>query len=61
VHGSTSHGGKVPARAGGRIKVKRQIADLKQNLQQSIAQEEFEEAAQIRDQIRELEKEIAQE
>lgn len=61
VHGSTSHVGKVPARAGGRIKVKRQIADLKQNLQQSIAQEEFEEAAQIRDQIRELEKEIAQE
>ncbi len=61
VHGSTSHVGKVPARAGGRIKVKRQIADLKQNLQQSIAQEEFEEAAQIRDQIRELEKGIAQE
>lgn len=61
VHGSTSHVGKVPARAGGRIKVKRQIADLKQHLQQSIAQEEFEEAAQIRDQIRELEKGIAQE
>ncbi|MGO4532834.1 UvrB/UvrC motif-containing protein [Paenibacillus sp. 2TAF8] len=61
VHGSTSHVGKVPARAGGRIKVKRQIADLKQNLKQSIAQEEFEEAAQIRDQIRELEKGIAQE
>ncbi|MBR2564190.1 MAG: UvrB/UvrC motif-containing protein [Paenibacillus sp.] len=61
VHGSTSHVGKVPARAGGRIKVKRQIADLKQNLQQSIAQEEFEQAAQIRDQIRKLEKEIAQE
>jgi protein arginine kinase activator len=51
----------VPARAGGRIKVKRQIADLKRELQESIAQEEFEEAAQIRDQIRGLEKGIAQE
>ncbi|WP_419890149.1 UvrB/UvrC motif-containing protein [Paenibacillus xylanexedens] len=61
VHGNTSHVGKVPARAGGRIKVKRQIADLKRELQESIAQEEFEEAAQIRDQIRGLEKGIAQE
>lgn len=29
VHGSTSHVGKVPVRTGGRLKVKRQIDDLK--------------------------------
>lgn len=40
---------------------KRQIDELKLELQQSIAQEEFETAAELRDQIRQLEKEMAQE
>ncbi|MDO7908383.1 UvrB/UvrC motif-containing protein [Paenibacillus sp. JX-17] len=61
VHGSTSHIGKIPVRSGGRIKVERKIEELKQELQGSIQAEEFETAAQLRDQIRQLEKEIAQE
>ncbi|MNO57500.1 UvrB/uvrC motif protein [compost metagenome] len=61
VHGSTSHVGKIPKRAGAQIVFRRQIDELKQELQQSIAQEEFEKAAELRDQIRRLEKEIAQE
>ncbi|NUU59736.1 UvrB/UvrC motif-containing protein [Paenibacillus agri] len=61
VHGSTAHVGKIPKRAGARIVFRRQIDELKLQLQQSIAQEEFETAAHLRDQIRELEKEIAQE
>lgn len=61
VHGSTSHVGKIPKRAGAQIVFKRQIDELKQELQQSITQEEFEKAAELRDQIRKLEKEIAQE
>lgn len=61
VHGSTTHVGKIPKRAGAQIMFKRQIDELKQELQQSITQEEFETAAQLRDQIRRLEKEIAQE
>ncbi|CAM3090120.1 UvrB/UvrC motif-containing protein [Paenibacillus sediminis] len=60
VHGNTVHVGKIPKRAGGHIKVKRRIDDLKQELQYSIIQEEFEKAAQLRDQIRELEKEISE-
>jgi protein arginine kinase activator len=40
---------------------KRQIDELKQELQQSIVQEEFETAAELRDQIRKLEKEMPQE
>ncbi|GAB6992528.1 UvrB/UvrC motif-containing protein [Paenibacillus pini] len=59
VHGSLVHVGKVPKRGGGRIQVKRKIDDLKQELQQRIQQEEFEEAAELRDQIRNLEKEIS--
>ncbi|MFB5268916.1 UvrB/UvrC motif-containing protein [Paenibacillus enshidis] len=61
VHGSTAHAGKVPVRSGARMKVRRRIDDLKKELQFKIRAEEFESAAQIRDQIRELEKEIAQE
>jgi protein arginine kinase activator len=61
VHGSTAHVGKIPKRAGARIVFRRQIDELKLQLQQSIAQEEFETAAHLRDQIRQLEKEITQE
>lgn len=61
VHGSISHVGKIPKRAGAQIVFRRQIDELKQELQQSITQEEFEKAAELRDQIRKLEKEIAQE
>lgn len=61
VHGSTSHVGKIPKRAGAQIVIRRQIDELKQELQRSIAQEEFETAAELRDQIRRLEKEMAQE
>ncbi|OMF68885.1 UvrB/UvrC motif-containing protein [Paenibacillus glucanolyticus] len=60
VHGGTSHVGKVPKRTGGRIQIRRQIDELKKELQFRIVQEEFETAAEIRDQIRELEKNIAQ-
>ncbi|AOZ93326.1 UvrB/UvrC motif-containing protein [Paenibacillus crassostreae] len=56
VHGSTSHVGKVPIRGGAQIQVKRRLQDMKNELQLRIAQEEFEEAATLRDQIRELEK-----
>jgi len=60
VHGGTSHVGKVPKRTGGRIQIKRRIDELKKELQMRILQEEFEAAAEIRDQIRELERNIAQ-
>lgn len=56
VHGNTVHLGKVPKRIAGHIHVKRQIDELKRELQYRIVQEEFETAAQLRDQIRELEK-----
>ncbi|MFF3925281.1 UvrB/UvrC motif-containing protein [Paenibacillus lactis] len=60
VHGNTSHVGKVPKRTGGVIQLKRKIEELKKELQFRIVQEEFEAAAEIRDRIRELERNIAQ-
>lgn len=57
VHsGNTEHSGKVPKRGAQALQVKRQIKTLKQEMQQYIEDEAFEEAATIRDRIRELEK-----
>jgi len=59
VHGNTVHSGKIPKRSGTQIQFKREIDDLKKELQYRIEHEEFESAAQIRDQIRELERKLS--
>lgn len=59
VHGNTVHVGKVPKRSGGLIKVRREIENLKKEMHAEIEHEEFENAAKIRDRIRELEKKIS--
>ena len=56
--GNMVHQGKVPARIGGTIHVKRKISELRIELKGLIEQEEFEQAATIRDQIRSLEKDM---
>ncbi|ASS89782.1 MAG: hypothetical protein C6W58_07900 [Bacillaceae bacterium] len=59
VHGgNTTHGGKVPKRTGGSIHLKKRLKMLKQELQELIAKEEFERAAQVRDEIRSIEAKI---
>lgn len=55
VHGRGRHTGKVPGRGGQAIKLKKELEALKSKLQELVAREEFEEAAKVRDQIRELE------
>jgi protein arginine kinase activator len=60
IHGNTQHIGKVPEKAGGHIKLQRELDQLKQALQTYIRSEEFEKAAEIRDRIRALEKKISQ-
>lgn len=56
VHGNTAHTGKIPNKAGGRIKVLREIEKLKQELELAIKNEEYEKAASLRDRIREMQK-----
>lgn len=67
IHGTTIHTGKSP-RGGGRVEIirktepirpKPELLDLKSKLQETIRVENFEEAARLRDKIRELEKKIA--
>ncbi len=56
IHGSEQHTGKVPERSGGSIRLIKEIERLRLELQRLVFNEEFEKAAQVRDQIRELEK-----
>lgn len=56
--GNSSHNGKIPARIGGGLHLRRNIEELKHKLKEMIAQEEFEKAAELRDEIRKLEKQL---
>lgn len=60
IHGNTQHIGKVPERTGGKLRIRKELEQLKTALQQYVAREEFEKAAEIRDRIRALEQKIAQ-
>lgn len=58
VHGSTTHTGKVPRRTGGKVRLRKEMDQLKLQLQRAINNEEYEQAAQIRDEIRRLQNEL---
>ncbi|MDP2939599.1 MAG: UvrB/UvrC motif-containing protein [Candidatus Omnitrophota bacterium] len=55
IHGSSQHLGKTPIKATKAVKAKSELQELKARLQRSIQLEEFEEAAKLRDKMRELE------
>ncbi|AOY75140.1 UvrB/UvrC motif-containing protein [Clostridium formicaceticum] len=55
VHGNLQHTGKVPKRAGGIIRLKREVNELKLQLKEAIDQQAFERAAELRDHIKQLE------
>jgi protein arginine kinase activator len=60
VHGgNTVHAGKIPKRIGGDIHIRKQIEGLKNKIHNFILQEEFEQAAEARDEIRSLEKKLS--
>jgi len=56
--GNSVHIGKIPRRIGENISTRREIEDLKVQLKVSIQQEEFEKAAELRDELRALEKKM---
>ena len=55
IHGTTSHTGTVPSRQRAKQKRSEWIKKLKKDLQDAILQEDYESAAKLRDEIRELE------
>ncbi len=56
IHGNAVHTGKLPKQAAASLQKKRELDDLKGKLQKAIEVENFELAAQLRDQIRQMEK-----
>ena len=60
IHGSNTHVGKSPVKVAKAVKKKLDLQELRQQLHNAITNEEFEEAAKIRDQIKELERKETQ-
>jgi len=58
IHKNIEHKGKIPENTTGQIKLEKSIRDLRNRLKREIFVENFEEAARIRDEIRQLEKNI---
>jgi len=59
LHGNQKHIGKIPNRAGSFLRVRKEIERLREELQRRVAEEAFEEAAELRDKIRKLEGQIS--
>ena len=55
IHGSNKHYGKMPLGQAQPVELKSEIEELKAKLQKAIQKEEFEEAARLRDTIKDLE------
>jgi protein arginine kinase activator len=55
LHGGSRHAGKVPRRGGSGIRRQNEMKSLKAEMQELVRREAFEEAAALRDRIRELE------
>lgn len=61
IHGETHHCGKFPKRAPDDSQKRFQLTKLRNDLRLAVAEESYEEAARLRDQIQELENRITQE
>lgn len=58
VHGTNCHTGKVPHKAGTAVRLRLQVKGLRQELDRSVQREDYENAAKLRDNIRNLEREL---
>jgi len=58
MHHSRQHVGKIPARQGNAARITAQIAGLQKEIEAAISREEYEAAANLRDKIRSLQKDI---
>jgi len=58
IHGHDIHVGKVPNRAGGTIRIRKEIGKFKEQLELAVKNEEYEKAAELRDKIKNLQAEL---
>ena len=59
IHDSTQHCGKVPRRSPADVSLQKELRQLQVELKKAIRHEEYEKAAQLRDQVRKLEVKLA--
>ncbi|MGI6160871.1 MAG: UvrB/UvrC motif-containing protein [Christensenellales bacterium] len=57
IHGKATHAGKRPKRLDGSTRREVELMDLQARLEEAIKKEEYEQAAQLRDAIKEFERE----
>lgn len=60
VHGNTQHAGRIPGSVRSSVSIRMNIDRLKQRLQWAIVEEEYELAAKLRDSIRALNAQLAE-
>lgn len=60
VHGNTQHAGRIPGSVRSGVSIRMNIDRLRQRLQKAIADEEYEQAAKLRDSIRALSAQLAE-
>jgi protein arginine kinase activator len=60
IQGTSTHTGKVPGRQGGTLKLEREIGRLARELETAVEREEFERAAELRDKLKELRRQLAE-
>lgn len=58
IHGHTRHTGKVPRKHAGKLSLERKVENLKGELKEAVLREEYEKAAQLRDEVHALEKKL---
>ncbi len=58
IHGKTQHMGKMPSSVGRDVEREQALRELRLDLDRSVKLEEYERAAEIRDQIRQVELEL---
>jgi protein arginine kinase activator len=58
VQPSTVHTGKIPSKSGEQLKLKRKYETLRQELSAAVKNEDYETAAKLHKQIREIENEV---
>lgn len=56
IHSNTVHTGKIPKRGASKVKLQREIERLKAQLHSAVVNEQYEKAAELRDEIKNLEK-----
>ncbi|MCH5210221.1 MAG: UvrB/UvrC motif-containing protein [Oscillospiraceae bacterium] len=58
VQPSVTHTGKIPSKSGSELRLKREYESLKQKLAAAVKEEDYETAAKLHKQIREIENEV---